>query len=1560
MANNSKGYQTFRGNPENKLFYIIDNFMGGINTEFTDDRSSVADFEHLVNFDIDRLGTLHKRQGFGELTSLSDIFNLLGKSALPIVKNRTDDALNPEEDNDNIVYMKLLQNDNNCFRNLAGFDGKNGFRDYQKMYGFQNNTFKILIITTTILNKQMTASYAWYYTCTLPSYVFALSYTKDTNFVKNKDYYTFNETQDTKYKDNKQYFKYENSTFVELEKDKDYGVGENIATTAYEITYLTEGTDYQVGDAIVENSVCNIKDNIIIKGFKTELPVIFNWDRNLCNIENIEYYDKIYMTSNNKGLVCFDRTVDINSNEDLANAFSYSGFGSIDENGAYKPTAFEVLKYGYNLLGGDNLISYVNDSSMTSNSIQGCAIFNNEFKPTYTTIPASQDFKVGIYYTGQNNLFNLTFKDVDSNTTYQASDVTITDDNEHSRNGFKVYNVTFSSFPAGNVELKVEMKDTNIKPYYDYFTVGSVDSETLTVAKGINVGDCGIIFINDRAVYYKKDTIYFSQINDFTYVPSRNYITLPLSSTDEITKICYFKKSYIIFTKYQIHKMTGTFSLDSTDFKREIVNESLGCHAGNTVVPIDNTLYFASPRGIYALKSNQFVEGYENVTELDLKVKILTSDYTLYAEDREKPAIRYNGINEHAYAVRFKDKYLLFYNNYADKGDYAAENGLDVLSYQYEFGAYTTYRFKEKPTFLFMVDNAIETIATVKEKEEFTDEIKAIDYNFTNSISGNQVVDISGNGNNATMAGSSIINKSVGINLNGTDSYGTITDFDGRLKTDFVLNIDTKCDSLNGAYLIDLQQQSSTVLPTSGELTTNSSNGYSAKLEYTLTPNPSTNKDTVSYRLYYYGSGVPSNTGNLKYSISGSEGSLVSDKNVSFNISNGQQLVDTGTFTINRKSDGTYSSLWSLNISSSYITTTYGIEKGADVNLNDYYKDTTTFSWIKLGFTSFVAKATDSGCVITFTPAVKVTSGLRVGNRTLTTIIDGVEYATTVYVYTSNSNTGKVCPGTQQTIYLNYSGSKTIPISFRFAANFTRNKDGKYYGNLYANEFNVNMPSVTPYSTSTTNNYSLSGSNQQAMYGYGGESYRKIGLKINGENDQLQFILTSEHGEDTVTTDVGIGLLERHSWKVRVVDSKVHIYKDESLIKTQEINSHHLINAIRTVNSIGTDRYRSAYYKGTIYSLSSTSDGNTLVNYAFTEGSGNATNDTSQYNRRMTLNNVTWQIIPGLTLKSADSFLSLPKLTDEVKFSNGFKIEFEGIINSGNGIVRVVDFAKSYKTETSPIKFNSINVGFKNDMMAFNSTGSNGRTYRLEATGINTKINHKYIVDCVDNGNGYDISIYVDGEVVASSFFNYGGIADIVRNSNLIGKSNDSSENTPPKMELKSFSLTIYGNVSGIPVYRSSIYEFDTTPKDFGHPIYIDLKTKAYNLNYPQHLKKLKHTFIKLIGGDEYSELYFELYADGHLVNDPLKYTCHLDDDGTIVLDYYETDKNLEVNGTLSLLGSLVLDKTRLDESTYQTIKMIVPKKAKNFSFRIYGDSEEFLTIDSFGMVCKLGKVKQD
>ena len=90
------GYQKFRGNPENKLFFLLNNFMGGINTEFSDDSSNDTDFDSIINFDMDKLGTLNKRNGFGELIAISEIFNKLDKSYLPNILNRTQTNNNTE------------------------------------------------------------------------------------------------------------------------------------------------------------------------------------------------------------------------------------------------------------------------------------------------------------------------------------------------------------------------------------------------------------------------------------------------------------------------------------------------------------------------------------------------------------------------------------------------------------------------------------------------------------------------------------------------------------------------------------------------------------------------------------------------------------------------------------------------------------------------------------------------------------------------------------------------------------------------------------------------------------------------------------------------------------------------------------------------------------------------------------------------------------------------------------------------------------------------------------------------------------------------------------------------------------------------------------------------------------------------------------------------------------------------------------------------------------------------------------------------------------------------
>ena len=156
-------YQRYKGNAENKLFYLIDQLVGGINTDFSDDSSPDNEFKSIVNFTMDKRGSLYKRMGFGKLTAVSQIFAKFSET--PEVKNKTEAYPNPEDYNDNVVYIKMLQNDNNCFRNLSAFTGEKAYRKYQELYGNQNNTFKILIITT---NKESNISKYWLYTCTLP------------------------------------------------------------------------------------------------------------------------------------------------------------------------------------------------------------------------------------------------------------------------------------------------------------------------------------------------------------------------------------------------------------------------------------------------------------------------------------------------------------------------------------------------------------------------------------------------------------------------------------------------------------------------------------------------------------------------------------------------------------------------------------------------------------------------------------------------------------------------------------------------------------------------------------------------------------------------------------------------------------------------------------------------------------------------------------------------------------------------------------------------------------------------------------------------------------------------------------------------------------------------------------------------------------------------------------------------------------------------------------------------------------------------------------------------
>ena len=1456
------GFQKFKGDPETKLFYLLNNFMGGINTEFSDDSSSDTDFESIINFDMDKLGTLNKRGGFGELTAISEIFNTLNSDALPNIKNRTDRTPNPENENDNVVYMKLLRNDNNCFRALSGFSGEGAYKKYQDMYGFQNNEFILLMITSSMTDGVVTSSKAWLYHCKLPE--------------------------------------------------------------------RTENTD-----------------TLVFNCYKVDLPVLFNWDRNLMNLDTIEFYDKIYFTGNNKCLVTFDRSIDVTSDEVFASAFTYSGNAdTLITNSAHIPSGLEVRHIGFNVLCNDPMHS-INMQGITTDSIQGLYVCLPNNVPLLS-LPLGQKFSLNIIYTGANSGFSIEMKEGDNALTFDIEENTTL-----SRAGLKVYDVKFKDVPSGEVEIKVTKTGATLEPYYDYYDVAQPDKEAKPVQQ-LNIGDYGICEMYNRAVYYKDDTIWFSDVNNFSYIPNYNYVTLPIEPTDKITKICYFKKSYIIFTKQMIYKMTGSFG--ESNFALSPVNTSLGCHAGNTVVPIEDTLYFASPRGLYALRSSQFVEGFENVKELDLKVKKLTSDFTKFSDELDEPAIRFNGISERAYALRYKDKYLLFYNNYNDKGDYAAVNGLDTLAYQFDIGAYTTYRFKEKPTFLFMVDNAIETLATVAQKEIYTEEKVLLNYDFDKG----SVSDLSDNKYDAKIKGNLGLNQGVGVKLDGNDGYLKIDRFTGDISNGFTLSIETKSDELKGCTLIDLQQSEETALGTSGSIETEYVNGYKGTFDYVITPDTTTNTYVVSYKLIYNREASAQATGQIKYSLS----DLIPEKTVTFNLSNKlSDVIDAGIFRINRNINEPYSQTWNLLINSTYtvITTDTEIIKGSPVNIDDKYYDT-SISWIKLGFSSFRATVDDNGVyTISYTPCVKTTSRLNVASRTLVVNIGGNKYTHTVPPI---SGTGvKNANSHSFTISSSY-GSTKLTVIVYMTYNVKATLSGTYISSVSLKKGqSIELPSITKNTiTNTETRYFDMSASKLVELLQVSESFRQITLEQTNL-DQLVFRITSEYGDFELISPKNIGLLERHKWSVVIGYDTTYtcsLYKDNEVLVSKEISSNLLITTIRDLCLIGTDSELKNYYKGDIYNVNIVNPSDILMNFSFLEGSGLKTYDTSSQNRVGELKGtVSWIIENGLIFDGNDGYLELPVFEDNVYFTNGFKIEFEGTLGNLNNLSKLLDLSTVYNNDNAKNNNCSINIGVNGNTLQFNTTSIDYKTYKVSENIIDLTQKHKFMLNCVDNGKtGYDISFVIDGVIMAIDRFNYGGITNIRRTSNFIGRSNTTTDNLFRGI-LNNFKITIYASSNAIPIYRSALYEFDTTSTDFGRPLYLELKTKGINMKYPQHLKKLKHIFVKVVGGYNYGELFFTLYGDGYIVNDPKTYSYYIDDNGTVVQEY-EENKELTIDEKISLLGNMRLDKTKLGEGLYQTRKLVIPRKAKNFAILISGDSSDYVSLESIGYVCKLGKVKEN
>ena len=206
----------------------------------------------------------------------------------------------------------------------------------------------------------------------------------------------------------------------------------------------------------------------------------------------------------------------------------------------------------------------------------------------------------------------------------------------------RVGNTYVVSEGARLFKSKEKTTGRSFDPFLDTYPIVSGLPEIPQPIERLDIKGFKMIQINFRMVYYGRKEIWFSDINQFGYIPNYNFLTLPLGTTDEIQRIVFFRGSYIIFTKDEIYKLIGTFG--SVDFRIESVNRFVGCIAPNTVRNVGNELFFLSRDGLYKLKSSVFQDNLENVEKIDKPI----------ADDVQ--------ISEFVDSLLYDEQYILYYN----------------------------------------------------------------------------------------------------------------------------------------------------------------------------------------------------------------------------------------------------------------------------------------------------------------------------------------------------------------------------------------------------------------------------------------------------------------------------------------------------------------------------------------------------------------------------------------------------------------------------------------------------------------------------------------------------------------------------------------------------------------------------------------------------------------------------------------------------------------------------------------------------------------------------------
>lgn len=669
-------YQQYKGNPEEKLVVTFDDFSGGVNLMDSDDLMRTDNFRYGLNVDLDRIGDLDSREGWGESGGLSDLLALVKDS--PGYPKLGYDAGNQISGQKTIKLSKLEHTYLDISHFIQGDAVTFGFSDPNMIGNVVSGNVQVVIVddlyNPTFEEAATDVENFTYYRTNpevkvsfVPTKNFQPTYDRGRQqlFAALKVIMTDGQATDGNMKD--VYFvQGELSTFKDTANDillfkiinNPSNVWERIidASSLYEITRgYSARRDMLTGSDYLQFIIIYTDKDDIIQYFLAS--VALNTEGATKHMTETGSFDTTYYNYNKSGHL-YGNMMDITYGYDKDTLFFNGGSATAQDKGmislkfndvgkpsfnmvtryiggptsdAYKPSPLEIRRVGFNVLGKAPL-TWIDSQGISTKAVQGVYLTTFDDIPT-NIIPMGKKFKLNIIYTGDiTQNFEIKLHEMKNDekveiTTEILEPVKVP--------GLHSYTITLLTQPVSEVEFEITNPDaTTMGTYRDYYDMGQVHPNAKPV-ESLKIAEYGIANVWDRYVYYKGDTLWYSDVGRFDYVPNLNYITLPLSKSDEITNIIFFRQSYIIFTKERIYKMVGHFA--SPDLAIDLVNETLGCIAPNSVQMVNNQLYFLSTQGIQALKSETFRQDLENVNKIDEKLgEIVPKGSYLYSYSDDK------------------------------------------------------------------------------------------------------------------------------------------------------------------------------------------------------------------------------------------------------------------------------------------------------------------------------------------------------------------------------------------------------------------------------------------------------------------------------------------------------------------------------------------------------------------------------------------------------------------------------------------------------------------------------------------------------------------------------------------------------------------------------------------------------------------------------------------------------------------------------------------------------------------------------------------------------------